>query len=277
MNNNGALFGQFFFMVVLIMGVALVIALSQQSTQASVRNIARRFKGTVLSTGFFGNTQMVVEVGATRGVLEYVTRNKHPYMVLRLPWPDAKFRCQLRYEDAMQTLGKLMGMQDIEVGNREFDQLFIISGSSDAAVREVLTPIVQMRILKLYRMPYPNAFFTYRDLELTWMRGTLAITKRRGNSSEATISTFLQLCAEFYDAATNATDTGIEIVTHQRVVEEAKTACPVCSDALSGSLVACASCKTLHHRDCWSYFGSCATYGCGSKKARTVAGNKVAT
>jgi hypothetical protein len=52
---------------------------------------------------------------------------------------------------------------------------------------------------------------------------------------------------------------------------DAKAAdCPVCASPLDSSaeLVSCMRCDGLHHPDCWSYFGSCATFGCGSERAR---------
>lgn len=43
--------------------------------------------------------------------------------------------------------------------------------------------------------------------------------------------------------------------------------CPVCGEAREDAVVVgCATCQTLHHEDCWSYTGSCATFGCGSRR-----------
>lgn len=38
--------------------------------------------------------------------------------------------------------------------------------------------------------------------------------------------------------------------------------CRVCGTELIGELVACERCQTPHHKDCWEYWGRCATYGC---------------
>jgi len=40
------------------------------------------------------------------------------------------------------------------------------------------------------------------------------------------------------------------------------TQCQVCGEELGQDLVACRSCATLHHRDCWDYNRGCSTYGC---------------
>jgi hypothetical protein len=38
--------------------------------------------------------------------------------------------------------------------------------------------------------------------------------------------------------------------------------CPICGQAFRDSVVWCATCKTPHHKDCFSYAGHCAVYGC---------------
>lgn len=49
--------------------------------------------------------------------------------------------------------------------------------------------------------------------------------------------------------------------------------CPLCGDAVpeSEQPLACLDCRTLYHRDCWGYAGSCATYGCGSAEVAPAA------
>ena len=42
----------------------------------------------------------------------------------------------------------------------------------------------------------------------------------------------------------------------------AKGECQVCGTPMTSALVACASCKTLHHKACWDYMRRCSTYAC---------------
>lgn len=52
--------------------------------------------------------------------------------------------------------------------------------------------------------------------------------------------------------------------------------CPVCSTALAGEALACASCDSVHHAECFNYNGCCGIYGCGSKRVnRAVCGGPV--
>jgi hypothetical protein len=49
-----------------------------------------------------------------------------------------------------------------------------------------------------------------------------------------------------------------------------KGECQVCNGPLAGDLVACARCRTLHHRGCWDYVRRCSTYACGSVQMRSA-------
>lgn len=58
-----------------------------------------------------------------------------------------------------------------------------------------------------------------------------------------------------------------------RVQLDRQAPCRVCGEALGEApLVACGSCSTPHHRDCFEYLGRCAVYGCGGDAPRPVDG-----
>jgi len=46
--------------------------------------------------------------------------------------------------------------------------------------------------------------------------------------------------------------------------------CEICGEGIDehppSNLVICLSCHTIHHKDCWIYYGSCPIYGCSSEK-----------
>lgn len=47
--------------------------------------------------------------------------------------------------------------------------------------------------------------------------------------------------------------------------------CPYCGDGFEGvTQVACSTCWTPHHQDCWREAGSCTTYSCAGRKAVEV-------
>ena len=51
-------------------------------------------------------------------------------------------------------------------------------------------------------------------------------------------------------------------VAESPVVFLAGGECQVCGSAMEERVVLCAKCRTPHHEECWTYNGSCSTYGC---------------
>ncbi len=43
--------------------------------------------------------------------------------------------------------------------------------------------------------------------------------------------------------------------------------CKVCGEGIGLDRVRCAECHAPHHADCWAYAGSCAIFGCRSRRA----------
>lgn len=56
---------------------------------------------------------------------------------------------RLTRQGALSGVGKLLGMQDIEVGDPVFDQRFVVKGAPVEAVRAMLTPEVRARLVEL--------------------------------------------------------------------------------------------------------------------------------
>ena len=60
------------------------------------------------------------------------------YTRMRAPYVNPEgFRFTIYRKGLFSELGKLLGMQDIEVGDPEFDEAFIIKGNDEARVREL--------------------------------------------------------------------------------------------------------------------------------------------
>lgn len=47
--------------------------------------------------------------------------------------------------------------------------------------------------------------------------------------------------------------------------------CRVCGEGLTVEGVACKSCGTPHHMDCWEFAGKCSVYGCGETRSLAYA------
>ena len=68
---------------------------------------------------------------------------------MRAPYVNPEgFRFTAYRKGLFSELGKLLGMQDIEVGDPQFDEAFIVKGSDEAKVRELFAdPEVRSLIL----------------------------------------------------------------------------------------------------------------------------------
>jgi hypothetical protein len=94
----------------------------------------------------------VVSTGKTTIVF---TRMRAPYV------NPGGFRFTVYRKGIFSSLGKMLGMQDIEIGNEPFDQDFIVKATDEARVRELLSnPKIRELIIR-----QPKIHFTVKDDE----------------------------------------------------------------------------------------------------------------
>ena len=64
------------------------------------------------------------------------------------------------------------------------------------------------------------------------------------------------------------------LVTQLSDEGESAIKCEICGVPISskevGEIVICLKCHTMHHRDCWNYYGGCPIYGCDSNECKTI-------
>jgi len=66
--------------------------------------------------------------------------NKVAYTRMRAPYINPSgFHFRIYRRSSLSGLGKMLGMQDIEVGAKEFDEAFIVQGNHEAKVRQLLS------------------------------------------------------------------------------------------------------------------------------------------
>jgi hypothetical protein len=94
----------------------------------------------------------VVSTGKTTMVF---TRMRAPYV------NPGGFRFTVYRKSIFTGLGKMLGMQDIEIGDEPFDQDFVVKGTDEARVRELLSnPKIRELIAR-----QPKLHFTVKDDE----------------------------------------------------------------------------------------------------------------
>ena len=258
------------FLLALFGFLAIVVLLVHWGWQASFRQklqqVARHLRGRVVSRGdlFAGFAEVHFEHAGNPAQIRFSKRGKNAYHThVEIRWAGPRFRCEIYPESFLASLRKLMGMQDIIIGSPQFDSAFVITGDDEPGIKSLLNGQVQSAIFQLSGY--------VRGMHVRMGSQSLTVTCTGLLSDFGRLVAFVKLSGELCDAAVAAQGHGIEFLdggpTMAMTMREATDArCMVCGEALQSQVVYCRSCKTPHHRDCWSYGGGCSTYGCGEKK-----------
>jgi hypothetical protein len=105
--------------------------------------LCQEIGGELVQNGRWKGSKVKLDVGPWTIVLDNHTvsegETSTTYTRLRAPFLNpAGFRFQIYRKGPFSGLGKMLGMQDIEVGDPEFDAAFIIKSNDEGTVRELL-------------------------------------------------------------------------------------------------------------------------------------------
>ena len=107
------------------------------------RELCREIGADFIEGGFWKGAKVQAHFGPWSVTLDTYTvssgQTQITYTRMRAPYVNADgFRFTIYREGIFSGLGKLLGMQDIEVGDPEFDEAFIIQGNDESKVRDLL-------------------------------------------------------------------------------------------------------------------------------------------
>lgn len=210
---------------------------------------------------------------------------------IEIVWPVAVGRLptlEIQRTTTLDVIGRTLGWVDGSVGDPGFDRLFTVrsTASRDALAR--LVPIELRNVLfRFHREGQRIAVSSNRsrwrlDLD-TWPDSTFAFLLL----ADATWASAEALLPDEPVAMLPPPPTGRSATPLLRAAEGAtlqllppgagtrgpqrrEVICQVCGQSLTGIVVSCNSCDSLHHEDCWAYTGRCATFGCGSTGSRPI-------
>jgi len=246
----------------------VLIAASAFASQAQERverlnraykEVARRYGGRFVSGGwlsrpsvffYHAGVKVVVDVHSVGG------QRDGNFTQVHIVWPGPSFRCEIYPGRSLARYHLFRGMLDIEIGSPQFDRQYIINSDDSEQVRALLGPGVQLEIEKL------RGFLGNGDIYVSIQRGLLQVKKLSLIDRPDLLLQFVGMCLELFDQASLTRTAGIEFVEEQEVQPISGAMCQVCGEEINEQMVFCRSCKTPHHHDCWSYMGSCSTYGC---------------
>lgn len=129
------------------------------------RQLCSQSGGTFVEGGFFRGSKALLQHEDWTLTLDTYTvssgnNSSTTYTRMRAPYVNADgFRFQVYREGLFSGLGRLFGMQDVQVGQPEFDRDFVIKGNSESKLRALFA---NARIRELIRCQ-PRISFSVRD------------------------------------------------------------------------------------------------------------------
>ena len=110
--------------------------------------------------GWWKGSRVVAEVGPWQVTLDTVRRDKLVFTRLRAPFVNPEgFRFRIHRRHLFSGLTEMLGAQDIEIGEAQFDRDFVIKSNDPARVRQLLAS-PRMRLLLDWQ---PRIHFAVRD------------------------------------------------------------------------------------------------------------------
>ena len=185
--------------------------------------------------------------------------NAPPFTKLHVRWAGPSLR--VHPEKRWGKLKKLFGAQDVQVGDRAFDERFLVQGDPTYA-KEALTPAARRKLMLLYRLGKTEGVFGGNRAGITLdvtPAGVILKCPRNLTRERVQLLSFLEHALAVISEL-RAAASGAPPISVAEVVKAGK--CPVCSDG-GGSLDRrCRGCNAAYHAECWDYLGGCAIFGC---------------
>jgi hypothetical protein len=116
------------------------------------RQLSQEIGAEFVEGGFWKGNKVQVHVKHWTITLDTCTgsngESSIPYTRMRAPYINREgFRFKIDRKCILSWLGKLLGMQDIEVGDPDFDEAFIIQGNDESRVRDLFAhPFIRQTI-----------------------------------------------------------------------------------------------------------------------------------
>lgn len=249
--------------VALVGGAAAVlVAWGIKASRRLRGNLERAAKGRGgrLVRSFWKGDGLDLVADGVPGQLRFFmgTDKAPPWTRLRFDWlPPGRLR--VAPEGFFARIRKFFGAEDLRIGDDGFDGRFLIQGSPEAWVRNVLDRETREGLTRLFGLGASWARGKGIRLDLGPAGLTLFCPRNlvwELEHLEAFLDEGLALLRRIRSRA--GSEPGI--LSAEAVAADGR--CPVCGHGLETMLRRCTSCRTLHHEDCWSYFAGCAIYGC---------------
>lgn len=257
---------------VVLIGVAVAVTAAiymkvraERRVSDAFSQLAARFDDGVLAKDSWGQrtvrfTHQGLDIEMS-GVYTAVAHSQKPeggHLEMRVDWPVFESRMELYRRNVFNSISSYLFGSRILTGDSWLDRYYTVTGSPKEDIHNMLAPALPA-LLNLSRV------LSSSILEMSLKDGVLKITKRFPGRSVGELHLFLDKCIDVLEALALISAVGVEFVESKDAAPQ-EVVCKICGDPIDQVAVKCASCKTIHHHDCWTYAGVCSTYGCGQTK-----------
>jgi hypothetical protein len=229
-----------------------------------ISSLAGRWNGKVREGSIFGGDSLDLSVDGIPGEVTFgeSTNSDIDYggwTRVRFDWKSDR-RLRVAPEGFETRLRRLLGSNDIEFDDPYFDDRFWVESSHPSWARQILTRDTRVDLVQLRWAPAGGAGDDVM-LDVGPQGLTLRVNRVVVDNPES-LGKFIDLAVAVLQAMRRlAEPTGFVLDG----LSIAGSACPICGHAITDDPLACPTCRTPHHRDCWKYFGGCAIFGCSAR------------
>lgn len=233
-----------------------------QSVRASFRALAVMRGGEFHDYGFHGMPKVTFEHRTGRALMtifEGGGERSEFYTQLTIMMPSGwDNRIEIYRQLFSDEEIALKGIQDIQIGDEEFDPRYIIKADDAAVATQFFTAGVKDAINQI-------RYMGDRDYVLVSInRERMMIRKAPLLESTDHLRQFVNAGCALYDQIELLSQKALGIELTDADPDEPPT-CQVCGSAVDGeqNRVFCRRCRTPHHLDCWEFNKMCSTFACG--------------
>lgn len=233
-----------------------------QTVRASFRALAVMRGGEFHDYGFLGMPKVTFEHRAGRALLtiyEGGGERAEFYTQLTIMMPGGwENRLEVYRQLFSDEEIALKGIEDIQIGDEEFDPKYIIKSDDAAIAKEFFTAGVKDAVDEI-------RYMGDRDYVLISVnRERMMIRKAPLLETTDQLRAFVNAACVLYDQIELLSQKALGIELEDSVPDEAPT-CQVCGSPVDEdrNRVFCRRCRTPHHLDCWEFNKMCSTFACG--------------
>lgn len=122
-----------------------------------LQRFAEKMEGNYIRQGLLKNDYVEYSYKSWPVFMDYVTHSNGQttttYTRIRIPFKnDQGFKFKIYQEGFFSGIGKVFGMQDIQIGEEDFDDRFIIKSSSEESIKTLLREDIRQQMLRIPKL-----------------------------------------------------------------------------------------------------------------------------